>query len=121
MNRQYIKDANDYLRDIIKNPALTTLEKLQSWNSYVFSTFNRRPNAVNFPLLIPTTTTPFKPANDLVDQAKDIELPISKSLEPNAILNVTKKLIRQQSHLVQRKAFFDTLGKIGENHSQDPE
>jgi hypothetical protein len=118
-NLEYMTSAKTKLSSIINDPSRTTLEKVQIWNTYVFQTFNKRPNTVHFPLLIPTTTKPFKADSNLTDQVKDVKLPISKSLEAKDVFDSVQDRISKSPKSTRYKAFFDTLGRIGEDHSQD--
>ena len=119
--REYMKDAEKELSSIINNSSMSLLDKVHIWNSYVYKSLNIRPNTVNFPLLIPITNKPFEPDVTLANQVKDVKLPISKSLESKAVFDSVLDAIAKNSTSTRHKAFIDTLGRIGEDHSQDPD
>jgi hypothetical protein len=72
----------------LNESSLTVFEKINNWNSFVYSTFNRRPSDVYLPILIPTTTATYNEPKLITN----VELPLTKSLEAPDALKALKAL-----------------------------
>ena len=84
----YVANAKNKLESILNESSLTVFEKINNWNSFVYSTFNRRPSDVYLPILIPTTTATYNEPKLITN----VELPLTKSLEAPDALKALKAL-----------------------------
>jgi hypothetical protein len=112
----YVQQAKNKLELIINEPSLAIFDKISLWNSYVYSTINKRPPEVFLPLLIPTTTANYTPDPNM--KVNDVKLPLSKSLEAPDALNAVKNITKTFNPKTQYKAWLATKGIIGEEQSQ---
>lgn len=112
-NIEYIKEAKKQLKNIMNNPSSNTLNKIQEWNSWVY-TFNKRPHTVYFPILVPIDTKPFTADPNLINDFPSINLPISKSLDTKPVLNAVQDIIDRKDPITRHKAYIHSKGVIGE-------
>lgn len=101
--------------ELLQKENLSSIQKFQIWNEYIFQTLHTRPRGVFTPLVIPTTMKPFEAHPAMIEDIKRIEIPPHKHLEAPDIKKAIISFTNTWDNKAKRNLFEETAGSIGEN------
>ena len=123
---EYAYQLNYYLKlkqkiNEIRNFANTDTEKLNEWNTFLYSDLNNRPHTIHIPLFIPITQEIFQPNTALTSRINNIQLSSKNVLQAPDIAQALKDVLNQWHPETKDKAFRETQGVLGESLVQKEE